>query len=263
MSSRRNKLNKKQIHLLRVINKFRFVTSDLVARFKNVSRTSVNYSFEVLRDQGLIDRKYNSKFKLQGKGAIYFLTPKAIKLLRDKGFNLDDRILKTTYKNKIVSDEFVELCLSVMEAYLGFRATYGHTFELFSRSELYNPEILPKPPSPSLYLRRNRRSETKKYEYFLDVINDTRFFIYKQRIQAYVDHEYEGDWPGDEKYPNLLLVCPTDRVEKRVNRHIYTLLEDFDIYTTTMDRLINSDNQKIWIDIFEQEDDEPTVFRGL
>src|ERR1039457_3276306 len=115
MASRRNKLNVKQIQILKLLYKFRFVTGNLVAEHKGIRRSAVNNGFTILLDQELIARHYDVSYKIQGKGASYYLTPKAVRLLRDS-YKLNETTLCTMLKNKRLSEVFVKHNLTIMAA---------------------------------------------------------------------------------------------------------------------------------------------------
>jgi predicted transcriptional regulator len=253
MVTRRNKLNDNQIKLLKLLYKFRFVTAELVAEHKAIRRSAVNNSFSILLDQELIARRYDNSYKLQGKGATYYLTPKAVRLLRDS-YKLNETTSRTMLKNKRLSEVFVKHNLTIMAAYLNLRGTYPDIFNVFSKSELGDLDYFPE-PKPDLYLSRKKPGGNAHNEYMLDIFSDNRLFIIKKRIDVYIDHYDSGDW-GEEEYPTILLVCPDSRTEQRTQKYVESLLEDFDLLTTTKDALLNKHTKEtaIWTDVFNPEE---------
>ena len=253
MSGRRNKLNVKQLSLLKLIYKFRFVNADLVARHKGMSRSAVNYSLAILLDQDLIGRRYGNSYRIAGKGAAYYLTPKALRLLKDS-ITLNEQVVRAIYKNKTVGEPFVDDKLTVMRAYLALRNSYPEAFNIFTPSELSGFSDLPE-PKPSLYLSRKKSSATKHNDYVLDIIKDNRLFVTKIRVQQYIEHCESGKW-GEGDYPTVLLVLPDSRAEEKVLKTVESLLEDFDIYTTTIKALLgsNNSNKAIWSESFEPDE---------
>src|SRR5476651_357600 len=152
MVARRNKLNDNQIKLLQLLYKFRFVTAELAAMHKGIRRSAVNNAFAILLDQELIARHYDNSYKIKGKGATYYLTPKALRLLRDM-YKLNEAVLRNLLKNKRLSDGFIDDNLTIMAAYLKLREAYPDSFNVFSVSELGDFDYFPE-PKPNLYLSR-------------------------------------------------------------------------------------------------------------
>lgn len=253
MSSRRNALNVHQIHLLKVVYKFRFVTESLLARYKGVSRASVNYALAILRDQGLIDRRFERSYKLAGKSASYYLTSKAIRVLQTH-LELNDRSRNATYRNAAVSDAFIDEQLASMAVYLALRDSYPEHFNAFTGTESNAFTDLPA-DKPGLYLSRRERSKQLTNNYVLDIISDPRLFVVKRRIMTYIEHSESGQW-GKDDYPTVLLVLPSSKAENAAQRYAEPLLEDFDIYTTTIQALLDSTTTgpAIWHDAFERDE---------
>lgn len=252
MSSRRNKLNAKQISLLKLIYKFRFVTADLIAVHKSMSRSAVNYALAILVDQEYLGRRYDNSYKIAGKSAAYYLTSKSIQFLKES-FTLNNKVLMNMYKNKTVSDNFIDEKLLAMRTYLALRESYPDVFNIYTPQELGGFNDLPD-PKPSLYLHRIKPSESKPNDYVLDIISDSRLFIIKKRVQAYIEHCDSKVW-GEDAYPTVLLVLGNSRAEYNVLKYTEPLLEDFDIYATTIKRLQGSDgnNNGIWSDAVETD----------
>ena len=250
MPIRRNKLNNNQIHLLKLIYKFRFVTSDLVAEHKGVNKSAINNAFSILMDQGYIARHYDKSYKLHGRPATYFLAPKSIKLLRDE-HGLNPKVLHAMYKNKSVNSAFIEHNLNVLRVYLSIRQTYPDTFNIFTKSETADLDYMPQ-PAPGLYLNRKNPSEDMPNEYMLEIFTDTQFFIIKKRIDTYIEHFDSGDWP-EQQYPVLLIACPDSRTEEKLHKYIQTTLDnnyidekDLRFLTTSTKSLLEPENPLIW-----------------
>jgi DNA-binding MarR family transcriptional regulator len=67
------KLSEKQMNLLIIIYRFRFVTALLLGQYKGITAQSMKRSLNILEDSGYIDKRYNSSYKLQVKATIYLL----------------------------------------------------------------------------------------------------------------------------------------------------------------------------------------------
>lgn len=116
-TTKRHSLNKNQIHLLKLIYKFRFATSLLIARYKEAgSIRSTNTSLTTLVESGHLDRRFTSEYNLLHKPAEYFLTTKAIKLLSTKEPNLNKLSLTRMRANNSVGELFINRQLLAFEA---------------------------------------------------------------------------------------------------------------------------------------------------
>lgn len=253
MSAHRKQLNPNQVQLLKLLYKFRFVNSDLLARYKGTTRISVNHSLAILVDQKFVDRRYDNSYKIQGKSALYYLTPTGLRVL--KGFMpLNDNVVHAMYKNSTVTEGFINECLLIMEVCIVLRDSYPDTFNIFSRSELAEFDYFPE-PKPSLYLSRKKPSKTKHNGYMLDIITDNRKFIIKKQVQIYINHYDSGVW-GEEQYPTILFLCATPRIEENTLKQTESLLEDFDFFASSTKRLLGSDanNKAIWCDALEMDE---------
>ena len=253
-SSKKYNLNSKQIRLLKLIFKFRFVTSTLLAKhLKLSSHVVVNHSLKILLEQDYIGRSYKKSYRLQGKGARYYLAPKGLKYLR-KEHGLNEKALHAFYKNKTVNQTFVDHCLDVFSAYIRLSSNTPDRFNIYSKYELHGLNYFPY-PAPDLYLRRIVPSEDKPNDYFLDIFDSPLFYVIKKRFAQYVDHFDEGDWETKTKrgYPAMLLACPNSYMENKLQVYTKDSLDDagideLDIYTTTVKALYKITNQKaeIW-----------------
>ncbi|HUD06817.1 MAG TPA: replication-relaxation family protein [Candidatus Saccharimonadales bacterium] len=256
------KLNSKQIHLLKLIHKFRFVNTLLLSKYRDKTETTSTYLvLKILLREKYIDRYYNGSYKLAGKPATYFLTRKGLDLLRDEHEYIP-ALLTPQYKNKSVGNDFVEHNLEVMQAFLSLRASYPDTFHIFTRPDLGEFDYFPK-PSPDFYLNRIKPSDSLTNEYLLDIFTDPQLFVIRKRINAYIEHFQSGDWEATTKtdYPGVLIVCPNSRLEERLAKQIVRALDsigetDLLFYTTTLKALLNSDknNNHMWTQVFEEDE---------
>lgn len=73
-------LNSKQIELITFISKYRFVNvAEVQKHFNLKSRPSVNLKLKVLVESGHIGMLYDPSYKLIGKPATFYLTPKGLR----------------------------------------------------------------------------------------------------------------------------------------------------------------------------------------
>jgi hypothetical protein len=256
-TTKRYSLNAKQIHILKLTYKFRFITSSLLARYKGISRISSNKSLKILLEQDYLGTRYDKSYKIQGKAATYYLAKKALTYLRDQ-HHLNEQVLHAQYKNKTVGNEFIDHNINIFEAYLALRHSYPDAFHIFTKAETVDYGYFPE-PRPDLYLNRINPVRASKNEYLLDIFTDTQLFIIKKRIAVYLEHFESGDWETEAEtiYPAILIACPDSRLEERLQTHIAKVLynsgiDELKIYTTTVKALVGSD-ALIWSNVTEPE----------
>lgn len=247
-------LNPKQIRILKLVFKFRYITVPLLVEYKDAkSLASLREGLRLLVDQEYLSRRYGSSYKLQGIAARYYLAPKALTYLRvAHGFN--ETVLHAMYRNKTVSENFIDHNLDVFRVYINLSTGYPHTFDIYTKQELTSFEQLPS-PLPDLYLRRTVASDTQSNHYLLDISRDVQFFVLKKRFDQYLEHYESGNWEAssNDNYPTVLIVCLDSRLEKKLNAYVEKVLsstgiDDLFVYITTLKALLDSgsSNQAIW-----------------
>jgi hypothetical protein len=251
--TKHNSLNPKQTRILKLLFKFRYITPSLLLQYKEASSlSSLREALKILEDQQYIAKRYLKTYKLQGKGARYFLATKAIKLMRDE-HDMDETSLHAMYKNKTVSEAFVDHHLDIFTAFMRISANYPKTFNVYTKYELGGLDYFPAPAS-DLYLSRIKPLEGSVNDYFLDIYTDTQFFIIKKRIEVLIEHYESGDWESKTKasYPTILFACPDSRTEIKLLAFVEKTLDnagidDLHVLTTTTKALLAPDkNGTIW-----------------
>jgi hypothetical protein len=200
----------------------------------------------------LVDRKYDNTFRIERKSAYYYLTKDGMRYLREN-FSVDERAIHTMYKNASVSETYAQHCLDIFRAYLSLHTKYPETFTIHTRPEVLEFDHMPD-PTPDLSLDRSNVYDSGTYEYLLDILTNTQFFIIKKRIDLYVKHFDDGEWTKGA-YPTVLIVCDNSNVEDKIARYVQKQLDDNYIdervlvfKTTTKKALFDSDhtNRAIW-----------------
>ena len=273
----RRPLNDEQSVVLSLLCKFRFGTSEYIARYLGkTSSKVVQKKLKVLEDQGYVGKRYEKSYKLQGKPATYYLTPKGARLLRqlfqqfkDSGnkdkptIEISDQGIKQLYKNKTVSEDFITHCLNILAVYLKLRQLYGDCCKFFTRVELamysYFPTWL---PDAYFALRPSPNGKVTPKRFFLDIWDGTRpFFISVRKARNYLTYSEEGDWQAKgEAFPVVLMICDTPRTQKKLNRQIRKALdESYEevVYATTTEEQMSGaigKSDKMWQIATEPDD---------
>lgn len=211
-----NTLNPKQLHILTLLYKFRFATIPLLTHYKGLkTETTLLRNLNLLQEQAYVDRHFDLSFKIDRKPAYYFLTKKGIAVFKDDS-RFDPNVLHSYYKNKSLSEAFMQHCADVLMAYNTLHQTYGDSFKIFTKPELAAFEDFPE-TKPDLFLRGEN-------EYFMTLVHDQQLFITKKRLAEYIEHSEEEGWEGGQ-YPGLLFVLSDSNAESRFLEHAKKTLE--------------------------------------
>ena len=214
---RNNKLSEKQIGILITIYRFRFITIPLLAKYNEVSNQSIAGSIKVLEEAGLVNKRYNSSYKLQGKAARYFLSPKAIKLFQESD-DINQHSLNLFYKTKLLSEEAVDCHIQTLQTYIDYRAKLTSNYTLKTKYELYKHEDQPDPPS-DIYVRSNIKQQS---DIFIEIHNNSQAFIIQKRLTylaEFIEENYE------DNQPKVILI--TNKKDKKLERIIENLNEEY------------------------------------
>lgn len=239
------KLYENQLLLLQILYKFRFGTNDLIAKYRGLTRRSINKSMAILLEKGYVVMKFDKTSKFQGIPAVYYLSSKGIRYLKGK-FPLNHKIVQANYKNRIVSDQYIQHNLAVFRAYLILNEHYSDRYDLFTRAELAKFDNYPE-QLPDLFLA----AKNGQKDYMLNIFLHEPFFVIRKRIRYYIEHRNE-EWDDSSPYPSILLVCPDARNEDKVIKYCESQLEDFDFLITTV-KAFNGENKDIWTNPVDPE----------
>jgi hypothetical protein len=251
-------LNAKQIHLLVLIYKFRFITGALLSKYLGLKRyDSVNKQLDLLVQQKFIGKRYRKNYKLMGIGARYYLLADGIKLLQNE-HGISEKNLHPQYKNPSLSEGFFDQHIDMTKAYLALAKAYPDTFRIFTKSELFTFDYFPR-PVPTLYLNRKEYG-AKHDEYLLDIFNDNKFFAMRLRVDALVQYYLDNEWQNTtgNKFPGILFVCQDSSAESKIRDYIKQILDDKGMddevyfYTTTYKSLMTV-SKKVWSWVYKPE----------
>lgn len=156
-------LNAKQIRILQLLFKFRFMTAKQYAAINNFSNISVaNKALGNLYDQSYIGRRYKPGERFLGKSASYYLLPKGIAVLKQHGFTAKQ--LKSLYNQDRLTDRFIGRCSYLIELYLAVKRQYPEA-SYFSNTEIAQYDFMPK-PIPAAFIQKGG------LEYFVEIVDE-------------------------------------------------------------------------------------------
>lgn len=264
----RRPLNEQQIKTLHALYWYRFCTSkQLAAHLKKPNPKAIQNKLKVLEDQGFIDKRYDKSYKLAGRSAEYFITPKgARELEKVKPKTTNKWAMKSLYKNKTVSQEFLAHCITVTDVAMKLLQLHGDGKKIHALPRSYMAAFSTYPEwTPDLHLEFMEGGVEKNY--FLDIWDGSKpFFVTVRKTRNYVNFSETSDWDDDDDFPVILAVCSDAYTQKKLNRQMkHILYNDWDgdhmFATTTLKQLTDAEKptEKIWMRI--NPDDEPELIR--
>lgn len=258
----RKKLNEEQLAVLNLLYTFRFASNEHVAKYSGKKNNKhVQKRLKILEDQEYIAKRYDKSYKLKGKPAAYYLLPKGARALVDVGDrdNNEPINIKRIYKDKDVSEGFIEHSLNILGVYLALSALHGNKLDFFTKSDLkYEQFDFYPQPLPDAHVRVSAKDGDKNF--FLDIFEDTQpFFVLIRRIKKYLEYAGSGEWP-EEPLPTILVVVENKSVHKRLRKRIAKELrdsyEEVSFATTRPEYLHDSEYKgKVWFPIDDDGDD--------
>lgn len=232
----RKQLNNEQYRILGLLAKFRFSTRALLSQHfaKTNPGMDVFRRLQVLEDRRLINKRHEPRYRLLHKPAAYYLLPEGARSLQAwwDATNVDKAInIKTIYKDKGVSEQFVEHCVAIFATSNLLHAQYAGKLGFFTKSQLteydYFPEKLPD-GYIQLELNSEEDDEVKDKHFFLDIYHDNQpFFTAVRRVKAYAEYCGSGEWAEtNEPFPTILAVCDSPTLLKRLRKSMKRALDE-------------------------------------
>jgi hypothetical protein len=251
-SNQKYSLNKTQLDLLELIGTIRFVTVPLLSQWRHKNTSTIHERLSVLIRNEYIIKRYENRWKLLGKPAVYSLSSKGISALRRTRDPFSEQVYKNQYKNKSVSLQHIDHELNIFKIIIQLRNQYGSYLQFSSKAQIANNDDIIR-PLPDIYIRRETSGTENFVDYLFEIIEAGTFsWMIRKRIIA---HEDWMDEIGEEEtYPILLLLCDNDNTEKRIHQITDGDGYGFDTYTSTIERF-KSNEKKIWMH-YNEEDEE-------
>lgn len=251
----RRPLNDKQLLILRVLYKFRFITVELMTKSgRRYDRDVIRSRLRILMEQNYIGRRYDNSYIKNNNYGIYYLLPDGIRALA-KQPGLNHSVLHAVYNDRRVGEEFINHCLNIFELYRKFEKLYPDKYKMLTKSETAGHDYYPK-LLPDIHLQNKQGNG----DYFLELVDDSITpYIIRRKLNGYAEHYDSGDWEDktDGDYPTILLVCSTPKIERGLQLRIPSLInaDDLTVYTTSSKALMesSSSDDEIWTNMEEPE----------
>jgi hypothetical protein len=245
-------LNDNQTRVLELLYKFRFGSSDIIAHyFGKLNGAFVFKRMKILEEQGYIARRYDGSYRIQGKPAAYYLLPDgARKLHEDKKVEESKNRIKAIYKDKAVSEQFIQECLDIFSIYNALRS-HHLDIKFFTKADLGHEDYDYFPqPLPDAYIRL-----ANGQQYFLQVHRSHQpFFLASRAITRYASYFESGEWDDtDTDFPVLLFIVDSSSVQNRIHKLLRKEMNGLKAYTALKDDVVNIADGHVWHDVDEPE----------
>lgn len=239
-------LTDKQLEILLLIYRFRFLNSAQIQKFLNHKNHSlITRYLKQLTDYQLINRIYSTKRSDINNPAIYYLATKSKSLLKDYD-KCNPDVLGRVYREKYRSEAFRSHCLFLADLYFSFQSaaqTQKAVCHFYTATDLSEIGYTPLPLPDAYIAIKEGKKHIKRY--FLDIFNEGMpMFAIRRRINQYCRY-YNGNFWQDhnqDPFPKIFLICPTLRVQKSLLKSIPQTLEtedaDISFYLGLKDNLI-------------------------
>lgn len=228
----RRPLNSEQRKVLVFLYRVRFSTNKQIATYLGkTSHKTIQDKLRRLEDQGFIGKRYETSYKLAGRAAEYFLTPKGSRQLSADDEIDNERAMKALYRNKTVSPEFIFRSVRLVDIIFTLKATYPDNLFIATRNDLLRYTSFPS-WTPDLFLRFNDIDSPDRAEYVLDVWDGSQpFFVSVRKVRTYINYTLSYDWMESlgEK-PIALIICPDEKMQRKLNKQIRRALNDHDAH---------------------------------
>lgn len=254
----RRKLNPAQLEVLKLLYRFRFASSDVIAQyFGKSSGVFVYKRLKILQEQGYIVKRFDSSYRIQGKAATYCLSPMGGRMLQEHESPDATINVKGLYKNKTNSEAFVRRCTGMFVIHNQLKASYGDTLKLFTKSEIGTYDYFPQ-PLPDAYFRLKNSKQTEQF--FISLCYSSQpFFTLAREVKKFIEYAELGDWDATgTNLPVMLLVCESYSLQKRLQKFITSALDSSDDeakFALTTQAVLLSGKSNIW----QIADDPETV----
>ena len=215
------KLNTNQIQNLKTVLRFRYVTTDNLAKYQSITTNSAYSALEILYKAGYLEKIHEKSYRLLNKSARYLLSSKAQTYLRGaSGMQLSDNVWKSRKNDDKKTQDFIDLQIALHAAYNDLMERFGGKATIDTGLELHDTEGIIK-PLPGLLVTTN-----KGRRFFVEVVDGQHLFFIRKRIRKYIENYESNEWEWD-KYPNVYFIRSESASDRtRLRKFIEQQMED-------------------------------------
>lgn len=222
-------VTEREFELLDLLYRFRFSTLKLFQRsITDVHYTTIHRRLEALIKRGLVERYYSSDYKIIRKPGRYFLTPRGMDTVMVIDKTAPQQAKMQSYRNKRVSEEFIERCIRIFEIALNLEAELDRDGGYFSSIQLRIFDYFPH-PRPDGFIASSDKLDAAFYMVeYCESAKPT--FVHIKKLKKYIEYESSEEWNvTNTKFPTLLFICETERVKANIIRKGEYLMDEIDI----------------------------------
>lgn len=243
----------------------------LARSLKRSSPKAIQNKLQILEEQDFIGKRYTKSYKLAGRPAEYYITPKGARALEaSQPDTTNIWATKSLYKNKTVSEDFLKHTITVTDTAQQLRTIYLDKLWIMPKSYMTNYSFYPK-WAPDLHLKIPQKGEAPAKHYFVDVWDGSKpFFVSVRKTRNYVNFKESGDWEEHEPYPAILAICEDTHTQKKLSRQMKRILDDsWDdelVFATTTRRQLEEaikPTDKIWLKVALDDEAELISLKKL
>lgn len=194
------KLNNKQQDVLITILRFRYVTADNLALYRNITHNSAYSALEILTKSGYLGKLHDKSYRLMNKSARYYLTKQGVDYLKPRVEpEQPEAIWKSRLRDATRSTEFIDQQEAIHAAYNMLHKQLGDSATIETSLELYGTEGIIK-PLPGLLVTPKRGNH-----YLVELVDNQHLFLVRKRIRKYIKNYDDAEWEW-EQYPDVVIV---------------------------------------------------------
>lgn len=256
---RKRELNQSQLDILLILYRFRFGTRSLLAEYLHKpNNTSLYSKVTILEKHGLIASRYDNAYRLAGREAEYYVTPKGIRALADPA-------LPISYKDKSVSSQFVQQTTLLFRIHNILLSLYP-SLQFFTARDIQALDYFPS-KRPTAFISYKEKETTKRF--FVEYVPaHLSISAIKSKLRQYIRYYEEDAWTvTDTPFPVILYIAEDGMTEQGVRWHMSRELYKTDtaikFYTTTQKALLamTENTAAVWTDL--EDKDELLTFSEL
>ncbi|MFI5240597.1 MAG: hypothetical protein ACHQUB_02725 [Candidatus Saccharimonadia bacterium] len=213
-------LNNNQTLNLNTVLTFRYVTTDNLAIYRNITHNSAYSALEILHIAGYLGKIYDKSYRLLNKSARYYLTQQGLDYVRGTATaQLDEAIYKSRKGDEKKTPDFIDQQVAIHSAYNELRASLGSNAKILTGLDTYGIEGIIK-PLPGLLVQ----PKSGKH-FFVELADGQHLFLIRKRIRKYIQNYEDGDWEWDH-YPIVYIVRSSASDRTRLRKYVEEQMDD-------------------------------------
>ncbi len=230
-------IKQKQTEILILLYRFRYLNRVQIQTILNQKYHSRLLKWlNELKEEKLVVCNYDKK--VASSPSVYSLAPKSRNILKNNPA-VKPRLLGHIWRDKTYSAEFRSHCLFLGDIYLSLIALtskIGAELHYYTKPDIHGTKHLIIPIPDAYFSIEEKSGRTKRY--FLDLFDDLPPRILRTHINQYFKYYDSDEWQDntDKPFPEIIIVCPSDRIKSHLKYYIQSKLEEDSelcIYLTT------------------------------